>query len=278
MKRILITLAAVLLTASTLSAQSLAEATKIAKTASEALSAADYAAAVDGFKSALSIADKCGDAGVKLSEVCKGIIPKAMNALAKQMLQKKDWDGALVKLREASLLAGEYGQEDAAAEAAKLISRAYMAKGTDLFEAEDFAAAAEVYKDALEADASNGLAALRYGMALEGEGKAEEALAAYQCAASNGQSDNANIQMGKYFLARAMEKLGAKNYSEALDNALKSNNYVENAQALQIAGQASQLMGKSADAVKYYEQYLAAAPKAANASEVSAAIEALKKL
>ena len=57
--------------------------------------------------------------------------------------------------------------------------------------------------------------------------------------------------------------------------AAKVNDYTENAQAWQIAGQASQAAGKNNDAIKYFEKYLAAAPDASNAGAIAYTVGAL---
>ena len=53
------------------------------------------------------------------------------------------------------------------------------------------------------------------------------------------------------------------------------NDFTENAQAWQIAGQASQLAGKNNDAIKYFEKYLEAAPDASNAGAIAYTVGAL---
>ena len=72
-----------------------------------------------------------------------------------------------------------------------------------------------------------------------------------------------------------MASLKAKKYADAVKDAVTSNEYVANPQALQVAGQASQLSGKNADAIKYFEQYLEAAPNAKNAGQIAYTVGAL---
>ena len=76
-------------------------------------------------------------------------------------------------------------------------------------------------------------------------------------------------------MKEAAADLKAKNYAAAVTAAVKANEYAANAQALQIAGQASQLAGKNNDAIKYFEQYLAAAPDASNAGSIAYTVGAL---
>ena len=56
---------------------------------------------------------------------------------------------------------------------------------------------------------------------------------------------------------------------------MKANEYAPNAQALQLAGQASQAAGKNNDAIKYFQQYLEAAPNASNAGAIAYTVGAL---
>lgn len=275
MKKILVTLAALLAAAGMLSAQSMAEATETAKLANESLGAGNYETALAGFQEALKMAEACGDEGAELVATCKDIIPKTVNAIAKQLLQENKLDEAIAKLGETIAIANEYGDEETAGKAEALIPQVYMKKAGNLLNAKDFAAAAETYAKVLELQPTNGAAALRYGQCLENSGKGEEAVEAYKLAAANGQEKNANSQMGKYYLKRSVEALKGKKYADAVKDATASFELVNNPQALQVAGQASQLSGKNADAIKYFEQYLEAAPNAKNAGQIAYTVGAL---
>ncbi len=275
MKKILVSIAALFAAAAMLSAQNMSEATETAKLANESLSAGNYETALAGFQEALKMAEACGDEGLELVATCKEIIPKTVNAIAKQLLQEDNLDGAIAKFGEAVAIANEYGDEETAAKAAALIPQVYMKKGGTLINAKDFAAAAEAYAKVLELDPANGNAAIRYGQCLENSGKGEEAVEAYKLAAANGQEKNANALLGKFYLKRSVDELKAKKYADAVKDANESNSYTPNAQCLQIAGQASQLAGKNNDAINYFEQYLEAAPNAKNAGQVAYTVGAL---
>lgn len=275
MKKIIVTLAALFAAAAVMSAQSMAEATETAKLANESLSAGEYSTALAGFKEALKMAEACGDEGIELVATCKDIIPKTMNAMAKEELKEKRYDEAIAMFKETIAVAREYGDEDLAKKAEDLIPQIYMQKGGALLNAKDYAGAVDVYSAALELVPTNGVAALRLGMALEAVGRGDEAVEAYKTAAANGQEKNANSQLGKLYLKRSVASLKAKKYSDAVQEAVASNEFAANPQALQVAGQASQLAGKNADAIKYFEQYLEAAPDAKNAGQVAYTVGAL---
>ena len=60
-----------------------------------------------------------------------------------------------------------------------------------------------------------------------------------------------------------------------MKDALESYEYNQNPSAFYIAGMASQYASKNADAIKYFEQYLEAAPTAKNAGQVAYTVGAL---
>ena len=275
MKKIFVSLAALFAAAAMMSAQSMADATETAKLANESLSAGEYQTALDGFKEALKMAEACGEDGLELVATCKDIIPKTLNAIAKDLLKDKNYDEALAKFAETVSVAREYGDDETAAKAEELIPQVYMQKGGSMLNAKDFAGAAEAYKKAVELDPDNGIARLRLGMALDGADRDDEAVEAYKAAAAAGQEKNANAQLGKLYLRRSVAGLKAKKYADAVKDAVTSHEYVANPQALQVAGQASQLSGKNADAIKYFEQYLEAAPNAKNAGQIAYTVGAL---
>ncbi len=275
MKKIFVSLAALFAAAAMMSAQSMADATETAKLANESLSAGEYQTALEGFKEALKMAEACGEDGLELVATCKDIIPKTLNAIAKDLLKDKNYDAALAKFAETVSVAREYGDDETAAKAEELIPQIYMQKGGSLLNAKDFAGAAEAYKKAVELDPDNGIAHLRLGMALDGADRDDEAVEAYKAAAAAGQEKNANAQLGKFYLKRSVASLKAKKYADAVKDAVTSNEYVANPQALQVAGQASQLSGKNTDAIKYFEQYLEAAPNAKNAGQIAYTVGAL---
>ena len=117
--------------------------------------------------------------------------------------------------------------------------------------------------------------ALRLGQALSGAGKVDEAVAAFETAAKNGQEEMANKQISNLYLKKAVAALKGGKYADAASTALKATEYEENAQAYLIAGQASQKLGKNNDAISNFEKYLAAAPTAKNANAIAFTVAAL---
>ena len=175
MKKIILIAAAGLFAAFSAAAQDMAQATEIAQAANEALQSGDNAAALNGFKEALPIAEAAGDAGAELANTCRDIIPRILLAMGKDQIKEKDFDGALDLVNQAIAAAEEYGNFSVAEEGDKLIPNIKLSKANGLLNAKDFDGAAEAFKAILDADPENGVAALRLGAALSASGKMEEA-------------------------------------------------------------------------------------------------------
>ena len=243
--------------------------------ANESLVAGNKALALTGFQEALAQAAACGAEGEELVATCKGVIPNIMLSIAKDLIKEGKYDEALGKLEEVGAKAKEYAAEEVAEEATTLIPQTLMAKGGDLLKEKNFAAAAEAYQKALELDPENGNVALRLGQALSGAGKVEEAVAAFETAAKNGQEEMAGKQISNIYLKQAAAALKGGKYADAVAAAVKTNEYGENPQAFLVAGQASQKLNKNNDAIKYFEKYLELAPTAKNAAAIAFTVAAL---
>lgn len=274
MKKIFTLVAAIALTTGALFAQDLNEATETFNNALTAFQEGNKATALESFNKALTIAKGLGEDGASLANDCQGTIPKVLLSIAKDLIKEDKFDDAVAKLNETLAIATEYKVDEVIEDAKTLIPQVLMQKGNDLLKTNP-AEAATVYQQILDGDATNGVAALRLGAALNAAGKAEEAIKAFEIAAANGQEATAKKQLSNVFLKQASNFLKAKKYSDAVEAALKCNEYVANPTALQIAGQASQLGGKNNDAIKYFSDYLEAAPTAKNAGQIAYTVGAL---
>jgi len=274
MKKILATIATLVVALGTVSAQDLGAVTELYNSGAEAIST-DKSAALKSFEEALKLAEALGEEGQEIVTNCKNIIPNLKLSLAKDMAKDAKYDEAIAALQEVKQVAEICENFSVVDEATSLIPQLKNAKAAALLKANDFEAAAAAYKEILEADPTDGSAALRLGAALSNAGKTDEAKAAFEQAAANGQAAQANKQLGTIFLKEAAAALKAKKYADAVAAAVKVNDYMENAQAWQVAGQASQLAGKNNDAIKYFEQYLEAAPNASNAGAIAYTVGAL---
>lgn len=275
MKKLFITLAAVLLGAGVAFAQDLATVTETYNNAANALSAGNKAEALAGFQEALEGAEALGAEGEEIATNCKTYIPEIQFSIAKELVNNQEYDLAVAELNKTVAMAKTYGNDGTAASAEDLIPQVLMQKANGLLNDKNFATAAEVYRKILEIDPSNGVAALRLGAALNSAGDRDAAIEAFNLAAANGQKNQAEKQIVNIYLKAAAASLKAKNYNEAIGEALKVNEYGENAKAYQIAAQASQSLKKNNDAIAYFEKYLELSPNAGNATQIAYTIGAL---
>lgn len=274
MKKLIATLATLAVALGAALAQDLAAVTELYNAGAESI-AINKESALKSFVQALEQAQALGEEGAEIVENCKNIIPNLQLSIAKDLVKASKFDEAVAALQEVEKVAEAYEALDVLDEASTLIPQIKMSKAGNLLNAKDYEGAAAAYKEILDADPTNGNAALRMGAALNGAGKLEEAKAAFETAAANGQEATAHKQLGNIYLKEAAAALKEKKYAAAVAAAIKVNDYTENSQAWQIAGQASQLGGKNADAIKYFEKYLEAAPTASNAGAIAYTVGAL---
>ena len=275
MKKLIVTLAALVVAFGSAFAQDLAAVTEIYNAGAEAVSAGEKENALKSFEEALKLAEALGEEGQEVVTNCKNIIPNLKLSLAKDLVKASQFDEAVAALAEVEKVAEAYEAFSVADEAKALVPQVKLSKANGLYKAKEFDAAAAAFQEILDADPTNGTAAFYKGAALVGAGKNDEAKAAFELAAANGQEANAKKQLGNIYLKEASADLKAKKYADAVAAAVKANEYAPNAQALQLAGQASQAAGKNNDAIKYFEKYLEAAPTASNAGAIAYTVGAL---
>ena len=242
----------------------------------EAIAAGDKEGALKSFEQAYELAAALGEEGAEIAENCKNVIPELNLSIAKSLVNDTKYTEAIERIKTTISVAEKFANADILAEAKDLMPKVVMQNASVLLNAKKYAEAAEAYKEVLSGDPANGLAAFRLGLALTGAGKTEEAKAALQTAAENGQQAQAYKQLSNLFLKEAAADLKAKQYAKAVDAAVKVTEYDEkNSLAFQIAGQASQIQNKDNDAIKYFEKYLELAPTAKNATQIAFTVGAL---
>lgn len=275
MKKIFSFFAAALMAAGVASAQDINKAIELANNGNEAFQMGEYQLAVDAFSQSLAIAEGLGEAGAEHANTCKTALGAIYLANSKNLIKAKDYASALAKLDETIAIAEKYGLSDTAENAKELIPNVYMAQGNTALQAKDMASAIAAYTKVTELNPTNGDAFLRLGRALAATGKVSEAVAAYETAAANGEEADAKKQLSNLFLKKAQACAKVKDNQGTIDNALKSNEYLENANAYKLAASASQKMGNNAQCIEFYEKYLAAKPNAKDAAGVTFTIAAL---
>ena len=268
MKKIFLMLVAAAMTALTVSAQDIAQATENYNNGAMELQMGNKDAALNYFQTALTMAEALGEEGAEVATNCKNAIPVLMVSIAKDLIKAENFDGAIEQLNKAIEVAESYGNADAAEDAKTLVPQVLMSKAGDMLNAKNFAGAAETYQQVVAADTTNGMAALRLGMALGALGKNAEAENAYLLAARHGQEKNAMKQLSSTYVKQAAAFLKVKKYQEAVDAALKSNEYQENATAMKVAGTAASQLKKNAEAIAFLEKYLELSPNAKDAAQM----------
>lgn len=275
MKKFFSFFTAALMAAGVASAQDINKAIELANSGNEAFQLGEYQLAIDAFKNSLTIAEGLGEAGAEHAATCKTAICNIYLSNSKNLLKAADYDGALAKLNETIAVAEGYGASDTAAEAKELIPSVYMAQGNAALKVKDMAGAIAAYTKVTEINPTNGDAYLRLGRALAASGKMNEAVAAYESAAANGEEADAKKQLSNLFLKLAQASAKAKDNQGAIENALKANSYLENANAYKLAASSAQKMGNNAQCIEFYEKYLEIKPNAKDAAGVTFTIAAL---
>ena len=275
MKKIFLLFVAAVFATGIASAQDINKAIEAANSGNDAFQMGEYALAIEAFQKSLAIAEGLGEAGAEHANTCKTAICNIYLAHSKNLIKSNDFDGALAKLNETITVSEGYGAADTAEEAKKLIPQVYMQKGNTAYKVKDMATAIEAYTKVTELEPKNGDAYLLLGRSLAALGKLDEAVAAFETAAVNGEEAAAKKQLSTLFLKKAQACSKAKDNQGAIDNALKANSYLENANAYKIAASSAQKMGDNAKCIEYYEKYLEIKPNAKDAAGVTFTIAAL---
>lgn len=279
MKKFLLIAAAVVMSAVSVSAQDLAQATETYNNGAMELQMGNTAIAMEHFQNALQMAEGLGDEAIDLVNNCKKAICTTSLSLAKDLYNAKDFDAAIEAFTKAKELSETYGEPDTAAEATDLIAQTWKLKyNTDAkaaMKSKDFATAIDLFKKVLDMEPDNGGTAIQLGQAYMKAGKMDEALAAFETAKANGQERNAVKLISNIYLMKAQGALKTKNYQAVIDMAAKSNEALENANAYKLAASAAQKLGKNSDCINFYEKYLEISPKAKDASGVICTIAVL---
>lgn len=264
--------AAAVMAAGIASAQDINSVTETYNNGAMELEMGNKEAALGYFQAALTAAEELGEEGMQIAENCKNTIPVLMGSIAKDLIKAEQFDAAIEQLNKTIETCNALGHD--IEEYKSLIQQTLMAKGNDLINNKDFAGAIEVYNQIMAEDPTNAMASLRLGMAYGATGNTEAAEAAYLVAAENGQEKNAYKQLSNLLVKKAAAVLKTKNYADAIAFALKSNEYLENATAMKIAGTAASALQKNEDAIKYLEKYLELSPNAKDAAQMKYTIAA----
>ena len=268
MKKIAMLFAAAAMTVSVAFAQDINAVAEIYNNGAMELEMGNKESAIGYFQTAITEAEALGEAGVEIITNCQMMIPAVMISLANDFIEAEDFDTAMDWLTKAEEAANLYGDVEKAADAAAKKTQVLMKKGGELVKAKDYANAIVVYEQIMALDPDNGRAALTMGQAYAATGNTEKAEEAYAIAAANGQEKQANKQLSNLYVKKASAALKAKQTQEAYDFAIKSNEYLENANAYKIAGQCAMALGKAAEGLPLLEKYVELSPNAKDANQM----------
>ena len=272
MKKVILTIVA----ATFVSFAAFAQDAEVVKAATEAynqgaeyLNMGDNASALASFRSALGQAASVGEAGAEVAANCKDIIPQLLLQMGKDEIKAGNFDAAIKTLNEAVAAANEYGNnENIPEEVAKMLPGVNMKKANALVKAKDFAGAAEILKGVVEADPANGNAHILLANCYNALGNAAEAEASFLAARENGQEKQANKALSNIYLKKCQAELKAKNFKAAVEAADKSYEFLPQANALKLAGNAALQLKDNEKAIAYFEKYVEEAPNAKDYSQI----------
>lgn len=267
MKKIVIALAALSLSAGIASAQDLNAALEVYNNA-VAQSEDDKAAALDGLKNALKLGEALGEEGNDLVANCKSAIPALMLSLAKAQINEANYDKALEMLAETEAVANEYENGDVLIEIPDLFVNVYNRRGSKLFNEKNFAPALEDLAKVVEADSTDGKTFLKIAMAQQALGNVDAAVESYKKAAANGNEAAANKRIGSIFIAKGQAFQKAGKNVEAIEAYETAMGYIENAGVFKVIGNLNTKIGKLAAANEAYKKYLELKPTAPDADDV----------
>ena len=251
---------------------------ELANSGNEAFEAGSPDLALEAFQQSLQMALGAGETGAAHVETCKTAICNIYMKMAKDAYRAKEWDKAVELFNKTKEVATEYGNEAVATEAESLIGNTKANQlGTLAAQAKqnkDFATAASYYQQMVEMDPTNGAFALQLGDALYRMKDWNNAVAALEKAIENGQAVKANGLLSNLYLSRCQEALKLKNNQDALDFAMKANEYKENANAYKLAASAARALNKLSDCEAMYLKYLELKPNASDASDIKLTLAA----
>ena len=269
MKKIVLTLAVALATFAFASAQDMETAVNLYNEAGTLLNEGNKEESLPKFLECLEMAKDLGEEAVNVVGDCQNIIPQIYMKLGEEAAEASEFDSALANFKKVIELAAEYDNNaDAAERASSLIPKMYMAQGGALLNAKNFAAAAEAFKNASEADTTNTTAILRLGIALAGAGETDSAIVVFNRASEAGAVKDAQKQLSNIYLKKAVACQKAKDFKGALENAQLSAQAMDTPNAQKLIGINALNLKQFSTAIAGFEAYLALSPNAKDKNQI----------
>lgn len=234
---------------------------ELANQGNDAFAADSPELALEAFQASLNMVEGLEVEGADShAETCKTAICNIYLVLAKNVYRSKQWDAAVTAFEKAKEVAAGYGNQDVVAEAETLIisskANALKDKATEAKQNKDYATAAGFYKQMVDMDPDNGAYLFQLGDAYYRMKDWDNAVLYLEQAKANGQEKNALKLLSSMFSRRSQMSLKSKNYQEAIDFALKANEYQPSAGAFKTAGDAAAAMGKTEASIEHYTKGL----------------------
>ena len=267
MKKFVIALAALALTAGMASAQDINAALEVYNNAI-AQAEFDKEAALTGLKDALQQGLALGDEGAELVANCKNAIPSLTLSLAKTQINEGEFDKAAETLATAEAVAKEYGNEEIPAEIPMLMLAIYKRRGAQAFKDQNWEAALADLSKVVAADTTDGNTYVKIGQAQTKLGNIDDALEAFKLAAANGKEQQVSKTIANIYKKKAIAAQKAGNLNEAIENLAASNQYNEDPGNFRSIGGLYNKLGKLKDSNEAYIKYLELAPNAPDADGV----------
>ncbi len=223
----------------------------------------NYITAIEQLDRALELGNTLGEEGASVVTDCKNLIPQLYLRHAKDLASGGDSPSSLPFLDKAAQTALAYGdQTGIGAEVNDLKSKVYYIIANEAFGKKDFAGAIDNYKKVLELDPANGVAYLRLGQSAANSDMEEEAIAALQKAAENGQEDNARRLMASIYLKKAVGAQKNKDWDQVYQAAEKAAEYADNVQSNKLLGLAAMELKRFPEALTSWEKVMRTDPNA----------------
>ena len=216
MKKIILAIAAMVVSVGIASAQDMAQETELYYNGATAISMENWTEALDYFQKALEMGKTIGDEAQELVANCKKAIPGVSLQIAKDLIKAEKYDEAAGKLEAAAKIAEEFENAEVAQEAKDLVPKMWMQKGADALKLKDFATAADGFAKSYAIDTTAGKTALYLGQALGQLGKTDEAVEAFKHAAWNGEEEAAKGQISNLYVKEANTAFKAQKFADAV--------------------------------------------------------------
>ncbi|MBQ7254345.1 MAG: tetratricopeptide repeat protein [Bacteroidales bacterium] len=273
MKKIFITLVVAMATFCIAKAQDIETAVNLYNEAGTMLNEGNIAEALPKFLECLDMAKTLGEEASNVVSDCQDIIPKIYMKLAEEAAEASEFDAAVENCRKAVETSTEFNNnDDVYSKAEALIPQVFMAKGSAMINAKNFAEAVNAFKEVVAADSTNTKALMRLGQSYVGKGDVDAAIETFANAATLGEGTNvekdAKKQMSNCYLKKAVACQKAKDNRGCMENAQLSAQAMDSPNAQKLIGVSALNLKQFDTAIGAFEAYLALSPNASDKSQI----------